>query len=781
MAVLKDLIVHGASRFVNVAQFNSLGADKISAEEGIFNKLIATNLSATEASITNLTATNAKVMGLLDVKGELHTNKWTNSNISNIGGSFYISPTVNTTIVSGNTPMSVTIAGTANNRSFQVSGGNFTTDAVKIYENGSTHSVYSTGTTAGWPVGSHVMVTGNIRLTSSGVDYPLGTLTGYLTAYLSQGGFTVGGIDSPALETIITELGTSNLKSYDISISMFEIGPRGSNTLKPVGIMMTSYGVDKSTYIDIYGGVNTKTTDSATGFTTPNVRIGYLGGLPVYTDSNNNSHQPVGWGIYTDNGYFKGVVVADSGLVGNFTIAEDLHSGTTGIGIDANVYVSPGTEAPEGITIAGSPEELTWAFAAGQNFGVTTTGALYATDASISGLIKATDGLQVFDGTSGQTLTEVTADGLDVYGNIIPYNRGGALTAAHWGKIAHFGQSVQIGGDDAVHTIINNDAISFLGKTLLFGQIDFGEQIDNNALVTFKQEWMDYTNATDNIGIGVENRAPDINIIIEGQFEISVIINNIETTYIINDTFTTSHLSGHYQNSNLYDFIITSQGYGDESSVGWDVTIEDLLYNSTRTSFTKFKSTFTIRYGKTNYGPHYNFGRDVQALGTYAFATGEGTIAKKACQLAIGRYNIPSDDALLVVGNGTSNNDRSNLMEVGDNSIIIGSTNEKHLLINDTGVNLRKGDKTVASFGDDICIGNVNDFHVQVTDQRLSFYDGANEVAYVSNDQLYITKSVVLQQMEVGTPLVNDQFGKWSWKVRQNANGKNNLQLKWLG
>ena len=389
MAVLKDLIVHGRSQFINGAQFNSLGANKISAEEGIFNKLVATNLEASTASITDLTATNAKIIGLLDVKGELHTNKWTNSNISNIGGSFYISPTVSTTIASGNTPMSVTITGTANDRSFQVSGGNFTTDAVKIYENDDTHSVYATGTTPGWPVGSHVMVTGNIRLTSTGVDYPLGTLTGYLTAYLSQNGFTVGGISSPALETIITELGTSNLESYDISISMFEIGPRGSNTLKPVGIMMTSYGVDKSTYMDIYGGVNTKTTDSATGFTIPNVRIGYLGGLPAYTDSNNNSHQPVGWGIYTDNGYFKGVVVADSGLVGGFTIsAKNLYSGD--LAAERSVWVSVGTDGYA--AIGGSEEINKWAFTASDTFGVTQDGFLYASEANIEGSVIANAG-----------------------------------------------------------------------------------------------------------------------------------------------------------------------------------------------------------------------------------------------------------------------------------------------------------------------------------------------------------------------------------------------------
>ena len=49
MAVLKDLIVHGASRFLNTSYFNALKTNTIGADKGIFNKLIAT-----DATIDNL-------------------------------------------------------------------------------------------------------------------------------------------------------------------------------------------------------------------------------------------------------------------------------------------------------------------------------------------------------------------------------------------------------------------------------------------------------------------------------------------------------------------------------------------------------------------------------------------------------------------------------------------------------------------------------------------------------------------------------------------------------
>ncbi len=396
MAVLKDLIVHGASRFINVVQFDSTKGGIIAADKGVFNKLIATDaeigtLDVDELNANTLTAQKATVVGLLDVKGELHTNQWTNANISNVGGSFYISPTVSTTIASNGTPMSITITGNANNRTVQVSGGAFVTDAVKIYSGNQT-------STASWAIGSHVMFTGTVRLSTSSVDYPLGTCVGYLTAALSSDGFTVGEVSSAALETIISELGTSNLKSYDIKISMFEIGPKA--TIKPVGIMMTSYGLDKSTYIDIYGGVNAKNTNTTDnipdGFADPNVRIGYLGGLPAYADSNNVSHQPTGWGIYTDNGYFKGTIVADSGTIGGFSLnANELYyEGNTpgnsnntfviypiGVGSNTNMFINQTTS--EG----GNAIDIQWALSIGKNFGVDTSGTLYANEANIAGTI----------------------------------------------------------------------------------------------------------------------------------------------------------------------------------------------------------------------------------------------------------------------------------------------------------------------------------------------------------------------------------------------------------
>lgn len=90
---------------------------------------------------------------------------------------------------------------------------------------------------------------------------------------------------------------------------------------------------------------------------------------------------------------------------------------------------------------------------------------------------------------------------------------------------------------------------------------------------------------------------------------------------------------------------------------------------------------------------------------------------------------------------------------------------------------------TVASYGTDTIIGNQTGFHVKIDGTELGFYQGTQRVAYINNNQLYITQSVVLQQMDLGTPVANGGLGQWSWKVHPNGQNprRNNLNLKWIG
>lgn len=75
-------------------------------------------------------------------------------------------------------------------------------------------------------------------------------------------------------------------------------------------------------------------------------------------------------------------------------------------------------------------------------------------------------------------------------------------------------------------------------------------------------------------------------------------------------------------------------------------------------------------------------------------------------------------------------------------------------------------------------VADIGTYYEQMPPE-IGFYDGDNKVAYVSNQQLYITQSVVLQRMDVGIP-APDGLGQWSWRVHE-YNGQNNLYLKWVG
>ena len=111
-----------------------------------------------------------------------------------------------------------------------------------------------------------------------------------------------------------------------------------------------------------------------------------------------------------------------------------------------------------------------------------------------------------------------------------------------------------------------------------------------------------------------------------------------------------------------------------------------------------------------------------------------------------------------------------------------------YVQIDGTGFSIWDQAKQMAKYGEDAIIGDENEFHIKITanyensgEPRLSFYrDIDNEVAYISGDKLYITQSVVLQQMDVGIKQIDNGLGQWSWKVHE-INGQNNLYLKWIG
>ena len=89
----------------------------------------------------------------------------------------------------------------------------------------------------------------------------------------------------------------------------------------------------------------------------------------------------------------------------------------------------------------------------------------------------------------------------------------------------------------------------------------------------------------------------------------------------------------------------------------------------------------------------------------------------------------------------------------------------------------------IGKYGATAQIGDAAGFHIEMDGTELAFYQAARKVAYISNNQLYITQSVVLQQMDLGITVNDGGLGQWSWKVHANGETppRNNLNLKWVG
>lgn len=431
MAILKDLIVHGSSRFLNKIYASEIQTPLIEAEAGIIKKLKADDVT---------------VVGLLDVQGQMHTSSWTNSNIATIDGSFYITPTLSSS--SGTVSFSSAAAAT-------FTGSYAAVSSLYIGNN--------TASTVQWTSGSKILITGEVQV--DGEWIPLGTLLGTLNSNNPTTSMPVVSITDNRNNTsaILTDIyslkGNTSLSYRNLKVSLYQRAD--SSKYYPLGIFMTALGQNGKTFLDIYGGVNELTT-SYGGYANPNVRIGNLSGLPAITTAAGN-FTPVGWGIYTTNGYFSGTIVSNTGVIGGWKLgASSLYNGTTGlnnntvgiylgtdgirnyststqyvnitggkitaqgvdltgeitassgsiggwnIGTDTNKSLYYGNQTPGATTtnlilsptsatnsnaIGGSGTGLKWFISAGKVFGVTTAGALYATSGKIGGWTIGTSSL----------------------------------------------------------------------------------------------------------------------------------------------------------------------------------------------------------------------------------------------------------------------------------------------------------------------------------------------------------------------------------------------------
>lgn len=308
------------------------------------NLKVGTSATIPIATITtaNITTDNigTGTANTFNVRNRLYATQFDLQSVAQLGGAFYVSPTLKFP-TDTNTTFTVTKSGTTLNIVISDSAITSTTLAGVVW--GANAKIKASGRISAF-------TTGTLDGTVTGINTSSHTLT------ISVSGGNVSSI--PALGTVTS----ANIENF--CVMMYE-----TSDSHPVGIMMNSYGVDGRTYIDIHGGTATATT--------PNVRIGNLGGL-----SFNGSTLPNQWGIYTNNGYFSGSIIANGGKIGGFIIGETaIYTGTVTSNADNSIALS---SADFTRTIGGT-SRTGLRFAIGDKVGITGDGTLYAHSLQASG------------------------------------------------------------------------------------------------------------------------------------------------------------------------------------------------------------------------------------------------------------------------------------------------------------------------------------------------------------------------------------------------------------
>lgn len=610
MAILKDLIVHGSSRFLNKIYASEIQTPLIETEAGVIKKL---------------KADDATVVGLLDVKGQLHTNSWSNSNIATIDGSFYITPTIGSD--------SGTVSITASSLTF--SGTNYAVSSLYLGD----------GSSITWPQYSKVLVTGQVLL--NGEWIPLGTLLGQINGVATAASISINNIkdnkkppsNTSNVYTTLVNSGVSSTNYRNLKISLYQRAA-GQTDFRPLGIYMTATGTNGRTFLDIYGGVEAlSTNNNYGGFAEPNVRIGNLQGLP-----NVGGQTPSGWGIYTDNGYFKGIIAADKGYIGsgsrywvianyeddsnpnnsrsyiysyngtdngtnsiastvegiylgtdgirnykdsthNVTIANGVitalgvnltgeiiaSSGSIGgwnIGTDTNKSLYYGNQIPGATTtnlilsptsatnsnaIGGSGTGLRWFISAGKVFGVTTAGALYATSGKIGGWTLNTNGFYITNSTPGYNANTLVIS----KGTASTKAIGGSdTTSKNWMISAGTGFGVTTTG------VLYANNVHISGEITATSGTIGGIQLDNNGKLWIKDA---------NISGTISSNHIDVSSISIGDLSGEIGGRN----YVKNSNVTLSGVSGSIKGGTLSQMIpegtiVTVSIQVDADNIVWD-------------------------------------------------------------------------------------------------------------------------------------------------------------------------------------------------------------------
>ena len=322
----------------STSDYTSRLIEETSGTLTIKNNMKTTNATITTANVTTANIDSGNAINL-NVTDKLRATHFDLQSVAQLGGAFYVSPTVKFP-TNSNTTFTVTKSGSTLNITISDSALTSTTLAGVV-----------------WGANAKIKASGKIGTITTG------TMDGTVTSLNTSNHTLVISVSGENSSSVTAGSYTSaNIDNF--CVMMYE-----TSDGHPVGIMMNSYGTDGRTYIDIHGG-----TASAT---TPNVRIGNLGGLSFNDTTLSNQ-----WGIYTNNGYYTGSIVANGGKIGGFTIgANAIYTGT----LTSNSANNIGLSSADFTRTIGGTSRTGLRFAIGDKVGITGNGTFYGSNIQISG------------------------------------------------------------------------------------------------------------------------------------------------------------------------------------------------------------------------------------------------------------------------------------------------------------------------------------------------------------------------------------------------------------
>lgn len=364
------------------------------------------------------------ILNELTVLSTLRAKEYELDHVQNLGGTFMVSPSFICT--EGST--SVTVSAISGSEVTFVIKDNATLTKTEI-------------ATASWVLNSQIKLSGKIG------NAILANATGTITKSVDTNNHTITvkvDVGSSAVGNFTVNTTYSGSQVSKLALMMF----RNASGYR-LGIYLESYSSEnKKPVINIFDGSGTD----------PKVVLGKLDGTPKV-----NNVSPTGYGLYSDNAFLKGTIIATSGTIGGFTLSTDsIQNGT--FGQDGSVMMCLGSN--NSASIGGSGNINGWTFTAGSKFGVTKNGAMYATSGKIGGFNIDSTYLQSSDKTVGLSASAsdwaLWAGGAGTDTAKFRVNHAGKLWASN-ATIA--GNITATSGKIGKYNITNNYLISGSGST----------------------------------------------------------------------------------------------------------------------------------------------------------------------------------------------------------------------------------------------------------------------------------------------------------------------------